>query len=93
MSSLKLKVRNIYVHTNLEVRLKSRTTKEEANKEVERMIDKKKYSKVISGKLKDVSTGESTPLTINYQTTSLNSSNRMKPMKIYSGMGSPLTMI
>jgi len=42
MSSLKLKVNNIYVHTNLEVRLKSRTTKEEANKEVERMIDKKK---------------------------------------------------
>ena len=42
MSSLKLKVRNIYVHTNLEVQLKSRTTKEEANKEVERMIDKKK---------------------------------------------------
>ena len=42
MSSLKLKVSNIYVHTNLEVRLKSRTTKEEANKEVERMIDKKK---------------------------------------------------
>jgi len=42
MSSLKLKVSNIYVYTNLEVRLKSRTTKEEANKEVERMIDKKK---------------------------------------------------
>jgi hypothetical protein len=42
MSGLKLKVSNIYVHTNLEVRLKSRTTKEEANKEVERMIDKKK---------------------------------------------------
>ena len=42
MSGLKLKVNNIYVHTNLEVRLKSRTTKEEANKEVERMIDEKK---------------------------------------------------
>jgi hypothetical protein len=42
MSSLKLKIRDIYVYTNLEVRLKSRTTKEEANKEVERMIDKKK---------------------------------------------------
>ena len=42
MSGLKLKVSNIYVYTNLEVRLKSRTTKEEANKEVERMIDKKK---------------------------------------------------
>lgn len=42
MSDLKIKVRNIYVYANLEVRLKSRTTKEEANKEVERMIDKKK---------------------------------------------------
>ncbi len=42
MSHLKLKVRNIHVYTNLEVRLKSRTTKEEANKEVEKMIDKKK---------------------------------------------------
>jgi hypothetical protein len=42
MSGLKLKVSNIYVYTNLEVRLKSRTTKEEANKEVERMINKKK---------------------------------------------------
>ena len=42
MSVLKIKVRNIYVYANLEVRLKSRTTKEEANKEVERMIDKKK---------------------------------------------------
>jgi len=42
MSNLKLKIRDIYVHTNLEVRLKSRTTKEEANKEVERMIEKKK---------------------------------------------------
>ena len=42
MSGLKLKVSHIYVYTNLEVRLKSRTTKEEANKEVERMIDKKK---------------------------------------------------
>lgn len=42
MSSFKLKIRDIYVYTNLEVRLKSRTTKEEANKEVERMIEKKK---------------------------------------------------
>ena len=33
MSGLKLKVRNIYVYSNLEVQLKSRTTKEEANKE------------------------------------------------------------
>ena len=42
MSTLKIKVRNIYIYANLEVQLKSRTTKEEANKEVERMIDKKK---------------------------------------------------
>lgn len=42
MANYKIKVRNIYVYTNLEVRLKSRTTKEEANKEVERMIDKRK---------------------------------------------------
>jgi hypothetical protein len=42
MKNFKLKVRNICVHTNLEVRLNSRTTKEEANKEVERMIDKRK---------------------------------------------------
>ena len=38
---LKLKVGNVAVHTNLEVKLKSRTTKEEANKEVERMLDTK----------------------------------------------------
>ena len=42
MGNFKLLVRDIYVNTNLEVRLKSRTTKEEANKEVERIIDKKK---------------------------------------------------
>ena len=42
MGNFKLLVREIYVNTNLEVRLKSRTTKEEANKEVERIIDKKK---------------------------------------------------
>ena len=42
MGNFKLLVRNIYVNTNLEVQLKSRTTKEEANKEVERIIDKKK---------------------------------------------------
>ncbi len=34
----KLKVRNVAVFTNLEVKLKSRTTKEEANKEVLRII-------------------------------------------------------
>ena len=37
MSDLKVKVRSIYIYANLEVRLKSRTTKEEANKEVERI--------------------------------------------------------
>ena len=42
MGNFKLLVRDIYVNTNLEVQLKSRTTKEEANKEVERIIDKKK---------------------------------------------------
>ena len=40
MGNFKLLVRDIYVNTNLEVRLKSRTTKEEANTEVERLIDK-----------------------------------------------------
>ncbi len=65
MSSLKLKIRDIYVYTNLEVRLKSRTTKEEANKEVERMIDKKNYSRATNGKLKDASMVASTALTIN----------------------------
>lgn len=53
MGNFKLVVRNIYVNTNLEVRLKSRTTKEEANKEVERIIDKKgifgKYDWKIEG--------------------------------------------
>jgi hypothetical protein len=38
-NSYTLKVRNVEVITNLEVKLKSRTTKEEANKEVLRMID------------------------------------------------------
>jgi len=42
MGNFILKIQNIDVHANLEVRLKSRTTKEEANKEVERMIDKRK---------------------------------------------------
>ncbi len=41
MGNYKLRVRDIYVYTNLEVRLKSRTTKEEANKEVEKMIGSK----------------------------------------------------
>lgn len=37
----KLKVTNVAVYTNLEVNLKTRTTKEEANKEVERMLGSK----------------------------------------------------
>ena len=41
MANFKLIVRNAHVYTNLEVRLKSRTMKEQANKEVERMVDKK----------------------------------------------------
>ncbi len=41
MANFKLKVRNVHVYSNLEVRLKSRTMKEQANKEVERMVDKK----------------------------------------------------
>ena len=41
MANFKLIVRNVHVYTNLEVRLKSRTMKEQANKEVERMVDKK----------------------------------------------------
>ena len=39
MANFKLIVRNVHVYTNLEVRLKSRTMKEQANKEVERMVD------------------------------------------------------
>ena len=41
MTKFKVIVRNVHVYSNLEVRLKSRTTKEEANKEVERMVEKK----------------------------------------------------
>ncbi len=41
MANFKLKVRNVHVYCNLEVRLKSRTMKEQANKEIERMVDKK----------------------------------------------------
>ncbi len=37
----KLKVSRVAVYTNLEVKLNSRTTKEEANKEVERMLGSK----------------------------------------------------
>ena len=49
----KLKVSRVAVYTNLEVKLKSRTTREEANKEVERMLDSKnlfeKYEWKIEG--------------------------------------------
>ena len=41
MTNFKLKIKNAHVYSNLEVRLKSRTMKEQANKEVERMVDKK----------------------------------------------------
>jgi len=41
MANFKLKIQNVHVYSNLEVRLKSRTMKEQANKEVERMVDKK----------------------------------------------------
>ena len=37
MGNFKLTVQNIDIYTNLEVRLKSRTTKEEANKEKEKI--------------------------------------------------------
>ena len=57
MSDLKIKVRNIYVYANLEVRLKSRTTKEEANKEVERMIDKKKLFEGYEWKIEECEDG------------------------------------
>ena len=57
MSDLKIKVRSIYVYANLEVRLKSRTTKEEANKEVERMIDKKKLFEGYDWKIEECEDG------------------------------------
>ena len=41
MTNFKLKIKNAHVYSNLEVRLKSRTMKEQANKEVERMVEKK----------------------------------------------------
>jgi len=41
-SGYKFKVSRVVVYTNLEVKLKSRTTKEEANKEVEKMLESKK---------------------------------------------------
>jgi len=57
MANFKLKVRNVYVHTNLEVRLKSRTTKEEANKEVERMVEKKDIFKEYEWKIEGCEVG------------------------------------
>ena len=57
MGNFKLKVRNVYVHTNLEVRLKSRTTKEEANKEVERMIETKDIFKEYEWKIEGCEQG------------------------------------
>ena len=57
MSNYKIKVRNIYVHANLEVRLNSRTTKEEANKEVERMIEKRKIFEGYQWKIEECESG------------------------------------
>ena len=57
MANFKLKVRNVYVHTNLEVRLKSRTTKEEANKEVERMVETKDIFKEYEWKIEGCEEG------------------------------------
>ena len=57
MGNFKLVVRNIYVNTNLEVRLKSRTTKEEANKEVERIIEKKGIFGKYDWKIEDCQNG------------------------------------
>ena len=53
----KLKVRNVAVFTNLEVKLKSRTTKEEANKEVVRMIDSKNIFKGYDWKIEGCAEG------------------------------------
>ena len=57
MANLNLKIRNVYVYTNLEVRLKSRTTKEEANKEVERMVEKKDLFKDYEWKIEGCEEG------------------------------------
>ena len=57
MGNFKLLVRDIYVNTNLEVRLKSRTTKEEANKEVERMVEKKDLFKEYEWKIEGCEDG------------------------------------
>ncbi|MBM14525.1 MAG: hypothetical protein CMH75_00295 [Nitrospina sp.] len=57
MEKFKLKVRNVHVYTNLEVRLKSRTTKEEANKEVERMVETKDIFKGYEWKIEGCEEG------------------------------------
>ena len=54
---LKLKVSGVAVFTNLEVKLKSRTTKEEANKEVERMLEKKKLFEGYEWKIEECEEG------------------------------------
>ncbi len=54
---LKLKVSGVAVYTNLEVKLKSRTTKEEANKEVERMLDSKKLFEGYEWKIEECEEG------------------------------------
>jgi len=53
----KLKVSHVSVYTNLEVKLKSRTTKEEANKEVERMLDSKKLFESYEWKIEECAEG------------------------------------
>ena len=57
MAKLKVIVRNVHVYSNLEVRLKSRTTKEEANKEVERMVEKKDLFKDYEWKIEGCEDG------------------------------------
>ena len=61
MGNFKLRVRNIYVYTNLEVKLKSRTTREEANKEVEQMIDTKILFKNYASKIEGCEHGVTCP--------------------------------
>lgn len=56
-SGYKLKVSHVTVFTNLEVKLKSRTTKEEANKEVERMLESKKLFEGYDWKIDGCSEG------------------------------------
>ena len=57
MANFKVIVRNVHVFSNLEVRLKSRTTKEEANKEVERMVEKKDLFKDYEWKIEGCEDG------------------------------------